>query len=443
MSSLSAEERRRSSDGVFITWRDSPPAVKAVLLGIFVNRLGGFLQIFLVLFLTYRGFSDVRAGMALGAYGAGSVVGVLFGGAISDRIGPRWTIVSGMLASAALLVAILYLHPYPALLAVVTSVGAVSQFYRPASAALLAGLTPRARQVMVFAMSRLALNLGTTAAPLLGAALVTVSYDLLFWGEAVASLTYAAITYLLVPTGSVRGGMRGATDTGDALRSGTALEATDTTDAAASAVTGGTNEAPEYVVRGGYLALFSDRRYLLYLLAMTANAAVYMQYVSTLPLAVRAAGLRDFWYSVMVALNGLVVIMFELPMTTVVSRWPARRVLGVGFPLLGAGLAMYSVPGGVAVFLAGTLMWSLAEIIQGPTMFAYPAQAGPERLQGRYIAAAHGMFGVGAALGPVAGVALWSEIGWRMWILCGLISVLALIPGRHGIRPERARQSAT
>jgi hypothetical protein len=35
---------------------------------------------------------------------------------------------------------------------------------------------------MVFAMSRLALNLGMTAAPLLGAALVTISYDMLFWG---------------------------------------------------------------------------------------------------------------------------------------------------------------------------------------------------------------------------------------------------------------------
>lgn len=426
MSSAAAEERERSSDGVLITWRESPPAVKAVLLGIFVNRLGGFLQVFLVLFLTHRGFSDVRAGTALGAYGAGSVIGVLFGGVISDRIGPRWTIVSGMLASAALLVSILYLHPYPALLAVVTSVGAVSQFYRPASAALLAALTPDARQVMVFAMSRLALNLGTTAAPLLGAALITASYDLLFWGEAVASLAYAVITYLLVPTGSAHDDGRGATDTGEV---------------AASA--GDADDASEHAVRGGYLALFSDRRYLLYLLAMTVNAAVYMQYLSTLPLAVRAAGLRDLWYSVMVALNGLVVILFELPMTTVVSRWPARRVIGVGFPLLGAGLAMYSVPGGVAVFLAGTLMWSLAEIIQGPTMFAYPAQAGPERLRGRYIAAAHGMFGVGAALGPVAGVALWSEVGSPMWIICGLTSVLALIPGRRGIRPERARRAAT
>jgi hypothetical protein len=47
-----------------------------------------------------------------------------------------------MAATSVLLVAVLYVRPYATLLAVVTAVGAVSQNYRPASAALLAQLTP-------------------------------------------------------------------------------------------------------------------------------------------------------------------------------------------------------------------------------------------------------------------------------------------------------------
>jgi hypothetical protein len=282
---------------------------------------------------------------------------------------------------------------------------------------------------MVFAMSRLALNLGTTAAPLLGAALITVSYRLLFWGEAFASLSCAAVMLALVP-GRRPGAAAGPRMTLDPSPDGAEL--------ADPRVAG----EPERKLRGGYLAIAADRRYLLYLVAITVNSAVYIQYVAALPLAMRAAGFRPLWYSVMVALNGLVVILFELPLTTVVSRWPARRVIGVGFPLLGAGLAAYSLPGGLAVFVTGTLLWSLAEIIEGPTMFAYPAQAGPERLRGRYIGAGHGMFGLGTAIGPVAGVALWSALGSRFWIVCGLASVLALLPGWKGIRPERAREGA-
>ena len=43
--------------GVVATWRLTPTSAKALLAGVFVNRLGGFLQIFLILFLTERGFS--------------------------------------------------------------------------------------------------------------------------------------------------------------------------------------------------------------------------------------------------------------------------------------------------------------------------------------------------------------------------------------------------
>jgi hypothetical protein len=75
-------------------------------------------------------------------------------------------------------------------------------------------------------------------------------------------------------------------------------------------------------------------------------------------------------FSVMVALNGIIVISFELLATKVVQRWPMRIVVLVGFALLGAGMAAYALPLGLAAFVAGTLIWSLAEIIAGPTMFA-------------------------------------------------------------------------
>jgi MFS family permease len=424
-------------DGVLVTWSESPRTVKALLVGVFVNKLGGFLQVFLILFMTDNGFSALQAGFALGAYGAGSVFGVLIGGAISDRIGPRWVIVASLAATAALLLAVGYVRFYPALVAVVTLVGAMSQFYRPASATLLAELTPRSRQVMVFAMSRLALNLGTTAAPLLGAALISVSYNLLFWAEALASLSYAVLTFVAVPPSVDKAA------TPVAVEPGPAAPAVAESGSVAPAVAPPEPEptpTPKLRTRGGYLAVIADRRYAMYLVAMFINAAVYMQYVSTLPLAVRDAGLDPFWYSVLIALNGFIVITCELLMTKVVARWPARRVLAVGFTLLGAGLALYALPGGILIFLIGTLTWTLAEIIEGPTMFAYPAQAGPAHLRGRYIGAAHGMFGVGSAVGPVVGVALWSGVGTTVWIICGLASLLALIPGLYGIDPKVARE---
>ncbi|HEY0640180.1 MAG TPA: MFS transporter, partial [Pseudonocardiaceae bacterium] len=414
------------------TFRESSAAAKALLLGVFVNKLGAFVQVFLVLFLTERGFSGVQAGVALGVYGAGSVFGELAGGSMSDRLGPRRTIVLGMAGTALLVLAVLYLRNYPAMLVAVGVVGLVSHVYRPASASLLAEVTPPHRQVMIFAMYRLALNVGTTAAPLIGALLLAVSYDLLFWAEALAALAYVAIAVVALPKDRVATPPTGTTTAAATVAAEGAADTTaaDTTAADAAA-------APVRAPRGGYLGLIADRRYLLYLVAMLVNAAVYVQYLGTLPLAMRDAGLATFWYGAMVALNGAIVICFELLVTKVVQHWPARVVIAVGFLLLGGGFAAYALPLGLAAFVIGTLAWTLAEIVGGPMMFAYPAQAGPAGLRGRYLGAAHAMFGVGSAVGPVLGVFVYYQAGSQVWVWCGLVSLLGLAAAWYGMGARR------
>ena len=58
-------ETGRSRATVFATWRESPLAVKTLLAGVFINRLSGFLNIFLVLYLTSQGHSPKAAAGAL------------------------------------------------------------------------------------------------------------------------------------------------------------------------------------------------------------------------------------------------------------------------------------------------------------------------------------------------------------------------------------------
>ena len=191
--------------GIWETIRDAPVAVKALLVGVFVNKLGWFLQDFLVLFLTTsKGFTDVQAGTALGIYGGGSVIGLIIGGSLSDKIGPRAAVMISMFGMAGFVLAIAYVPSYTAVIVVVALAGAVGQFYRPASAALLTELTPKNRQVMIFAVYRLAMNLGTTAAPLIGAALVAISWNLLFIGEALAALAYAVVAIVALPLALLR-----------------------------------------------------------------------------------------------------------------------------------------------------------------------------------------------------------------------------------------------
>ncbi|HEX5113982.1 MAG TPA: MFS transporter [Pseudonocardiaceae bacterium] len=396
---MSAETQQNRSAGIWRTFVESPLAVKAVLGGVFVNRLGGFLNIFLVLFLTSKHYTDSQATVSLGLYGIGAVIGVLVGGALADRLGARNSTALSLAGSAVLIASILYLPDYPLVLIVVTVVGAVSQIWRPASATLLSTLISDDRQVMVFALYRFGLNLGTTAAPLIGYGLYYLGgrqYTLLFYGEALVAILYALIALWALP---------GKTKTSPAATSSTAE------------------------VRESYLAVLRDRRFTLYLFAMLINAIVYMQYLSTLPLDVKAMSLPVIWYTLAVALNGFIVIAFELLVTKVSQKWPFKVTAGIAFLLNAVGFAVYGLPLGPALILTGTLIWTLGEIIGGPTAFAYPGIAAPAHLKSRYIGAFQFMFGLGSALGPIIGGALFVAVGHAVWPVMGLLGAVGCVLG--------------
>ena len=139
-----------------------------------------------MLYLTSKGYSTEQAAFALSAYGVGAVAGVLVGGTLANRLGPRNATVLSMSGTCLIMGAWLYLPSYPVLVAAAVIVALISQLYRPASATLLSDLTADDRQVMTFALYRFGLNLGATAAPLLGLGLYDLAghqYRLVFWGR--------------------------------------------------------------------------------------------------------------------------------------------------------------------------------------------------------------------------------------------------------------------
>jgi MFS family permease len=395
--------------GVWATVRQTTPQAKALLAGVFVSRLAGFIQIFLVLFLTHRGFSSGQAGLALGLYGAGSVLGTTLGGYLSDRLSARTATLISMGGSAVLIVSIIYIRIYVLLLLVVLLVSTVGLFFRPAAQAMLTELTPSGSLVMVTALYRLCLNLGTSIAPLLGVALISVSYNLLFWAEGLAALTYGVIAMNFLPR----------------------------KDKAAQAPHAASQQ------RAGYRVMMADWRYMFYLAGVLFLTLTYVQYTASLPLAIVHARLSLWWYSSVVTLNAVVVASCEVLATKYVQTWPLRMTAVAGFGLLAIGYGVYGI-GILPVFLIlGTLVWTCSEIIGAPTTFAYPGLVAPAHLRGRYFGAMQSTYGVGAALGPIIGVTLWDHLGQGVWACAAGCAVIATICVRIGIRIPRATPEVT
>jgi MFS family permease len=400
-----ASEEQPGTAGVLQTLRETPVSARFALLGVLINQFGAFLQFFLVLYLTARGFSTGQAGFALGAYSAGAIVGTLFGGGLTDRLGPRSTLVLSLSAAAVLTLAVTVLHPFAAIVAVVVVAGAMTQATRPAISALLFGLAPESRRVMTFAMYRTALNTGQIAGPLVAVWLSTISWNLVFYFDAATTLGYCAIAALLLPAD------RPARDADQE------------------------SAADSTAARRSYLGMLRDHRYLAYLVLMLANGLVHVQIFAVLPLQLKAEGYGTWAYGTVATVTAFMVVGLELLVTRTTQNWPTWIAIMSGWALLVVGRGAWGLPGGLTIYLLATIIAVVGQIIGGPAAFAYPAKAAPAGAMGRYIAAAHGMFGLGYTIGPVLGVLLWTSLGKGFWAVCVLFGIAMVPVGIWGLRP--------
>src|SRR5438874_564327 len=80
-----------------------PRPVWILFFGTFLNKFGAFVVPFLTLYLTAQGYTTGQAGLAISAYGLGTMVASLVGGHLADRFGRRETIVLSMFLGAAMM----------------------------------------------------------------------------------------------------------------------------------------------------------------------------------------------------------------------------------------------------------------------------------------------------------------------------------------------------
>lgn len=371
-----------------------PRAAWVLYVGTFINKFGNFLSVFLVLYLTAKGYSATVAGVALGLVGAGNFIGNMLGGTLADRIGRRPTIAVSMFGSGACTLMVPLAGDIAVLLPLVGVIGIFAQLYRPASGAVLLDVVGDASRTTAFAVYRLAINVGMAAGPVIGGVLSGHSYTWIFVGDAASSIAYGVIALVLLPETKPR-------------------------PAAAPAATAN--------LADGYRTVFRDYPFVLFLLGMTAATYVYIQSTATLPLQARDSGLPNSFYGLLLTINAVIVVGCELPLTHVLERRPARAVIALGLLPLGVGFACTAFAHSAGAFILTVLIWTLGEMIIMPSASAYPGRYAAPELRGRY----QGAFGlaqtVAACVGPAIGGYLYSRSHTLNWAVCGIVAAIGVI----------------
>ena len=327
------------------------------------------------------------AGVAVSSYGAGHLVAALVGGHLADRIGRRHTIALSMFSSAVMMVALSQVHSYPAILIVTFLAGIAAEIYRPAAGALIGDLVAPEQRMIAFGVYRFAINLGFAAGPATAGLVANYSFFYLFLGDALTSLLYGAIALIALPHG---------------VRS-----------------------QPHEEEPGGAVGhALQNRRFVYFLLATASVMWVESQIHSTLPLYIASLGFSTTVYGMLISLNGVMIILFELAITQWTQRYDHQRLIALGYWLSAIGFALTGFAHSIPALAATVVVWTIGEMIYAPATGTYVTNLAPERYRGRY----HGMWvltwSVGMMLGPSLGTWMYARNAPMLWTAAAIVGTL-------------------
>jgi MFS family permease len=368
--------------------RALPRGAWILFFGTFLNKFGTFVVPFLAIYMTRLGYSTAQAGLPIAAYGVGTLAACLLGGTLADRIGRRKTIVLSMFSAA---VAMLCLSQARSLVAIIlfsALAGLTGELYRPASSALLADLVPAGRRVTAYAAYRMSFNAGWAFGPATAGLLAKKSFSLLFLGDAATSVLYGLVAWFALPAG-----LRGA------RAAGTLVET--------------------------FRALRDDKRLRQVVLACLAVGMVFVQAFSTMSLEITRSGFSASTYGLVISLNGALVVLCELPLTSFTKHYPARRAMALGFLLIGLGFCSNLLRRTPVLLVATTCLFTFGEMISMPITGAYVADLAPEDRRGLYMGTYGMVWAAAFVVGPSAGMFVFSVNRTLLWVSCGLLGALA------------------
>jgi MFS family permease len=385
-----------------------PRTVRLLVAGTFVNRLGSFILPFLTLVL-HREFqlSEAESGLLVGAYGAGSIVSMLSGGLLTDRLGRRRTLLLSLSGSGALAISMGFVTSLRLFVPLLIAFSFLADLYRPASSAIIADLVPSRDRAVGFAALRMAVNLGFGFGVALGGLLADLSWRLLFWGDGATTLAFGALAFTLVA--ETRG------------------------------------EGPPVKRAVAAASPWRDRVFLKLIAATFIFCLAFFMDFIVLPLTVtESAGYPARVYGLLIGLNGFLIAIFELSLVDWLGRFRRLRVAALGVVLTAIGMGMTGLVMHWAWFLLCVLLWTGGEILTIPQQSAFLADWAPSGLRGRYLGIAQASWGLGATVAPMAFLPVHALLPeWAFWGLLALVVLpaapLMLALDRGADHPELLR----
>ncbi|WP_203550582.1 MDR family MFS transporter [Actinospica acidiphila] len=375
-----------------------------------VNRLGAFVATFMALYLTLdRGYSASYAGLVVALHGLGGVISSLGAGVMTDRLGRRPTLLVAQTATALSVALLGFVHDPVAIAAVAFLVGMASSASRPAVQAMMADIVRPEDRIRAFSLNYWAINLGFAISSVGAGFIAEVSYLAGFLIEAAMTLLCAVLVFVKLPESRPE---RRTAEPGAAEEDSVSL---------------GT------VLRDGRFMGVVGLSFLV--------AVVFQQGYLGLPVAMGEAGFTPADFGMAIAVNGVLIVVLQLPVTRLIEHRDPRRMLVVSSLLAGYGFGLTAFAGSVGVFALTVCVWTLAEIVNAPVQTGLVVRLSPVHGRGRYQGVYTSSWAVAALVAPLLSGFVIDRWGaaW-LWGTCAVVGTVAALG--YGLLMRRLPEDA-
>jgi MFS family permease len=353
--------------------REFPGDFWTLIIATFIDRLGGALLFpFFALYITQKfDVGMTQVGYLFAIFSIASLIGGVFSGALTDKLGRKWMLIFGLTLSAMSSLTMGFVDQLQLFYLLAGVVGLLANAGGPAQQAMVADLLPEEKRPQGYGLIRVVANLAITIGPAIGGLLAAQSYLYLFFTDAITSLITAGIVYFILPE------TRPEPAEGEPTQSFTQT-------------------------MGGYRRVLRDSAFLGFLAASILMIIVYMQMNSTLSVYLRDVhGVSEQGFGYILSLNAGMVVAFQFWISRRLSGRAPLSLMAVGSLLYAFGFGLYGVVANYTLFLLAMVVITIGEMIVVPTGQTLVAQMSPADMRGRYMAFYSMSWAIPSTLGPL------------------------------------------
>lgn len=325
---------------------------------------------FLTLYNQELGYSIEQGGWVVAIYGIGSFVGALLGGQLVDKFGFYKVQFAALFFGGIMFIVLGQMESYLSICICSFLLSMVNEAFRPANATAVAHYSTSKNRTQSFSLVRLAINLGWGVGIALGGFLASIDYSLLFWVDGFTNMLAGILLLLILPKISLNDQKRNIS------------QEADTRDATSP---------------------YRNKPYLFFLLCIVLFSSAFFQLFTTVPVFFKTRlGLDEFWIGVVMAINGLLIALFEMVLVfRLEGRRPYLLLITAGTVLMACSFLLFNLPlaNGFVIALLAILMLTVAEMISMPFMNSYYISKSTEQTRGTFA----GMYTMAWSLAQVIG----------------------------------------